>query len=62
MLDKGEYDTLENKPIIVCDINPDMLSVGKDRAPGAVGSTNANMVSIKIACLSQVKNNCYYKF
>jgi hypothetical protein len=43
-LDKGEYDNFENKPIIVCDINPDMLSVGKDRAPGAVGATNANMV------------------
>jgi hypothetical protein len=41
----GEYtDDLRKKPIIVCDINPEMLAVGRDRAPKQVGSDITKMV------------------
>lgn len=42
----GEYnDDLRKKPIIVCDINPEMLAVGRDRAPKQVGSDITKMVN-----------------
>lgn len=44
-LDKGELDSIEKKPIVVCDINPDMLQVGRQRAPSVIGAKNADMVS-----------------
>lgn len=32
------------RQVVVCDINPEMLSVGKDRAPTVLGAANSSMV------------------
>lgn len=32
------------RPVVVCDINPNMLAVGQDRAPSVIGRKRANMV------------------
>lgn len=32
------------RPIVVCDINPDMLAVGRDRAPKVLGEEKSKMV------------------
>lgn len=33
-----------DRQVVVCDINPNMLAVGKQRCPSAIGKTNAHMV------------------
>lgn len=43
-LSSGEYEQMEHKPIVVCDINPDMLAVGRGRAPGVLGAAHAGML------------------
>ena len=35
-----------DRPIVVCDINPDMLAIGKDRAPKSLGPVNSKMVKV----------------
>ncbi len=57
-LENGAYDSLDTKPIVVCDINPDMLAVGKDRAVKAVGATNARMVSNTPVCHNHHPTKC----
>lgn len=32
------------RPVVVCDINPNMLAVGQDRAPSVIGRKRVNMV------------------
>ena len=39
-----EYDNPANRPVVVCDINPEMLAVGKSRAVAQVGSDNAKLM------------------
>lgn len=39
-----EYDNPANRPVVVCDINPEMLAVGKSRAVAQVGADNAKLV------------------
>lgn len=46
-LKTDEYDSMKNKPVIVCDINPEMLAVGKSRTVSQVGRENAKMVYFK---------------
>lgn len=41
-----EYDNPANRPVVVCDINPEMLAVGKSRAVAQVGSDNAKLVRV----------------
>jgi len=44
-----QWNNVDNKPIIVCDINPDMLAVGKQRAASQIGSDKTSMVCL-ISC------------
>lgn len=43
---KNKFYENDEKHVIVCDINPDMLAVGKDRAISQVGAECAKRVSI----------------
>lgn len=40
----GKYDKTEDRPIIVCDLSPEMLNVGKTRVHGQVGKENEKLV------------------
>lgn len=40
----NEWNSIDNKPIIICDINPEMLAVGKKRAESQIGRDNVKMV------------------
>lgn len=40
----NEFSELKNRPVVVCDINPEMLAVGKSRAVAQVGSDNAKLM------------------
>lgn len=48
MKNSGELDEPSKRPIIVCDINPEMLAVGKDRASSQVGHDNLKLVMLTI--------------
>ncbi len=39
---------VEDKQIVVCDINPEMLAVGRDRALSQVGKDNLKLVSFNL--------------
>lgn len=41
----NQYDKVEDRPIVVCDINPEMLAVGRSRAAEQVGQDKVNMVN-----------------
>jgi 2-methoxy-6-polyprenyl-1,4-benzoquinol methylase len=43
-LQTDEYNSTLNRPIIVCDINPDMLAVGKTRTTAHVGQEKSKLV------------------
>jgi ubiquinone/menaquinone biosynthesis C-methylase UbiE len=43
-LSRNEWTSVDNKPVIVCDINPEMLAVGNKRAEGQIGRDKVNMV------------------
>eukprot|EP01039_Chlorochromonas_danica_P004743 gene4743-5194_t len=43
-LANGAYDQVENRPIVVCDINPEMLAVGKERAIPMLGAKQSKLV------------------
>jgi 2-methoxy-6-polyprenyl-1,4-benzoquinol methylase len=40
----AEHRRQEDRRIVVCDINPDMLKVGAKRAASVVGAANSNMI------------------
>lgn len=40
----NEFVDVKNRPVVVCDINPEMLAVGKSRAVSQVGAENAKLM------------------
>jgi 2-methoxy-6-polyprenyl-1,4-benzoquinol methylase len=40
----NEYTIVSDRKVVVCDINPDMLAVGKDRAKKLLGQEKSNLV------------------
>lgn len=44
LLSKTNSIPEDQRQVVVCDINPDMLSVGKQRAPGVLGDLKSNMI------------------
>lgn len=45
-LGSNAFEAAETRPVVVCDINPEMLTVGRSRAITQVGADNAKLVSI----------------
>eukprot|EP01040_Poterioochromonas_malhamensis_P010621 gene10621-11565_t len=43
-IQSNQYDKVEDRPIVVCDINPEMLAVGRSRAAEQVGQDKVNML------------------
>lgn len=41
----NDYNSELNKHVVVCDINPDMLAVGKDRSTQVLGREISRYVS-----------------
>lgn len=53
----NEFADVKNRPVVVCDINPEMLAVGKSRAVSQIGAENAKLVSNLLASVWKLNHH-----